>query len=44
MKTFDELIQQSRVQDKEADVKVKGKCVIIPVGDISRLIAKQMWV
>ena len=32
MERFVELIQQSKVQDKETEVKVKGKDVIIPSG------------
>ena len=43
-----ELIQQSRVQDKEIETKVKGKNVI-DIKDVKeerlfRLIAKQIWV
>ena len=34
METFVELIQQSKIQDKETEVKVKGKDFIIPSGKI----------
>ena len=34
METFVELIQQSKIQDKETEVKVKGKEFIIPSGKI----------
>ena len=37
MKAFVELIEQSRVQDKETEVKVKGKDVIIPVGKVVQI-------
>ena len=37
MEAFVELIQKSRVQDKETEVKVKGRDVIIPVGTIVQI-------
>ena len=48
MEILVELIQQSRVQDKETETKVKGKNVI-DIKDVKeerlfRLIAKQIWV
>ena len=48
MEILVELIQQSRVQDKKTETKVKGKNVI-DIKDVKeerlfRLIAKQIWV
>ena len=40
METSVELIQQRRVQDKETEVKVKGKDVIIPSGKIVQINCK----
>ena len=44
MKTFVELIQQNRVQDKETAVKVKSKDVIIPAVKIVQINCKKLWV
>ena len=40
METFVELIQQSRVQNKETEVKVNGKGIIIPAGKIVQINCK----
>ena len=40
METFVEQIQQSRVQDKETEVKVKGKHAIFPAGKIIQINCK----
>ena len=40
METFVEQIQQSRVQDKETEVKVKGTHAIFPAGKIIQINCK----
>lgn len=44
METFVEQIQQSRVQDKETEVKVKGTHAIFPAGKIIQINCKaNVW-